>query len=1700
MTDFLTAVSTKKVNDAEPLIQEVKSLSVQEDAISIDSAESALGALKNQPSRKTVNNILSYLTTPGFSLLLPDPLNASIAHQLVNDTIPNYWKSLKGSKDIKQLEKILKNPTSLGHLITRLRSLIADSHQKKAPGEARNAAEHISDTFEVLDLILRGNDTSFLILQDVLSFGKNSIQKKLMWREYLAQAVSGRILSVAAEAEDVLKNSKDASRVPSWIADGNEYASWLGRNVAVLLDCRSESEDYLTAVAELCSKALGLGYTVIESGSIERFADFLSQMKTFEQRKYMNAIVAFVVKCFLSTHSTIKKDSPITSSTTIDAVAGLIHALIKDNDVLKEHLVSSLTRSTIPALDDSLAARRSILAALTKDDALAQTLALCSGYVKRSQPMFLTMMAKSTYHVNGMSNRIGAASTRARFLGIAVGIAISKMVDKPDLQLKFELEGAEAEEAGWYQRLTEVDDKVGTVSGLQGQKSSATPVKKVQPKPKPTPKPRKSPGITEIQGPRVVEVLSDSEDEDADLMMYEKPDSDPEDDTDDPTAINRNKPTTPVYIRDLIAGLRDQENYDRHELALATAASLIRRKANFGTEVADHLDELATLLTGLQDNSDLEAFAQQRQQALIALLLARPAQMAQWFARSFFSGDYSLQQRIAMLTTLGIGAREMAGMKDTSTDELIPAKPDFPSKQLPPRLHKIYAEQDTAPSMAKISSSMAREMLSPIASQAADQLSGPNVLKVRTFSSRMEVEKKRHKPIPNALAQIVADNFFFPLTGRWWLQVRANNDSIYASTHLLPPFLQTLSILLNASGPNTLALPQMTREYWDLLLSVRGLASNDKNILNALLFGFLMLLETNENKERLATEHGKELVETQAWTKMVFDGLGAGSEEDERVRVLAAGVVVRCQEVVEKIGLTIKDKAFDAGASALLSDIVANLQQDNGRCVASVGRVEGTNARKRDQYACKAAAPTSTECTPVKDASQQHPHPVKETVLPERRVSHHHLQSYLSSSTHCARQLCTKLAKTLSLDIDLEKDQPVSIIATLDMARSFSKAQGRRTFMLNFELGSKRECFFYLAETDPKKPSLLSSAPSKDNVETVQDWMEKCKCAEFWEQPGPKWYPRRLLDLQELRASPRDVQRARVRLVESKECIDQDEPHSLLHNDPAKHRNDRYVTLSHCWGKAKPGSVPLMTTFETEERFKNEGIMVQDLPKTFRDAVDFASRLERVGFIWIDSLCIRQAVRNLNVNEEEQQKDWIEQSRHMGKVYQKSFLNISATASSDSHGGLFFDHLPEHIWDNDVYIYCPKDKLSVSRDYDLAEQDEYIRCSLMDTSTWDDLVEHAPVNRRAWVLQERLLAPRVLHFGHDQLAWECQEFNVSESQIPDEIAIKPSRHAGFLKEGHFKSLTPSVGRSFREGRLNGFTEPDEHIKDLYIYELWKKTVENYSRTQLTKYEDRLIALGGMAKLFQEELFVEDRWQQYVAGLWSRYIESQLLWHVNIVYLGDGVYDDPSQRHPESGPSFSWASIDTPHGITYGDVTDYKTPQHGHIKPADQLFFKAVDHNITLTDLKNPFGMVKSGRILLAPRHLHPIELHKQPAGHGVPYMWRLTTGSQPKQSIEYTADYLDAPSSDTDIFGPNAQMYCMPAAYGERTVRRGERTLNCLLLKCEGSVSFKANANGKNEGHYRAFRRVGLAKVDDLFREELEALLEAVTREVICLC
>ncbi|KAF2192456.1 hypothetical protein K469DRAFT_311755 [Zopfia rhizophila CBS 207.26] len=40
---------------------------------------------------------------------------------------------------------------------------------------------------------------------------------------------------------------------------------------------------------------------------------------------------------------------------------------------------------------------------------------------------------------------------------------------------------------------------------------------------------------------------------------------------------------------------------------------------------------------------------------------------------------------------------------------------------------------------------------------------------------------------------------------------------------------------------------------------------------------------------------------------------------------------------------------------------------------------------------------------------------------------------------------------------------------------------------------------------------------------------------------------------------------------------------------------------------------------------------------------------------------------------------------------------------------------------------------------------------------FDDQVEKAPLNKLAWVMQERVLSRRTIHFSDKQMYWECGE-------------------------------------------------------------------------------------------------------------------------------------------------------------------------------------------------------------------------------------------------------------------------------------------------------------------------------------------------------
>jgi hypothetical protein len=217
----------------------------------------------------------------------------------------------------------------------------------------------------------------------------------------------------------------------------------------------------------------------------------------------------------------------------------------------------------------------------------------------------------------------------------------------------------------------------------------------------------------------------------------------------------------------------------------------------------------------------------------------------------------------------------------------------------------------------------------------------------------------------------------------------------------------------------------------------------------------------------------------------------------------------------------------------------------------------------------------------------------------------------------------------------------------------------------------------------------------------------------------------------------------------------------------------------------------------------------------------------------------------------------------MEKVYQHATCTISADCAAGSSAGFLRPTKRLHAddWIDPCLLSIPKmAKLWLHND--------------PMTSSWDRVVE--PLALRAWALQEQLLSMRVLHFGSGQLSWECHELATYQHCLLNFYE---------LEHKHLPRLL---------SRMN--IDTDVEIMSDPPLERWRSIVKNYSWRCLTKSEDKLIALSGMARVFRD--FLGD---EYLAGLWRSRILTELLWRV--------PYD---ARRPLEyrAPTWSWASLDS----------------------------------------------------------------------------------------------------------------------------------------------------------------------------------------------
>ena len=120
---------------------------------------------------------------------------------------------------------------------------------------------------------------------------------------------------------------------------------------------------------------------------------------------------------------------------------------------------------------------------------------------------------------------------------------------------------------------------------------------------------------------------------------------------------------------------------------------------------------------------------------------------------------------------------------------------------------------------------------------------------------------------------------------------------------------------------------------------------------------------------------------------------------------------------------------------------------------------------------------------------------------------------------------------------------------------------------------------------------------------------------------------------------------------------------------------------------------------------------------------------------------------------------------------------------------------------------------------------------------WRNDIEKSQFHKRGWVLQERLLAPRVLHFGKRQVYWECYQTQKSK-RSPLEV-----RYQGYrLKD--FNPLFRNSGPKKAQVRP-GLTT---HSMLAFRYDI----LSAYIGCNLTCSSDRLAALSGLAGLFEEK--------------------------------------------------------------------------------------------------------------------------------------------------------------------------------------------------------------------------------------------------------
>lgn len=362
-----------------------------------------------------------------------------------------------------------------------------------------------------------------------------------------------------------------------------------------------------------------------------------------------------------------------------------------------------------------------------------------------------------------------------------------------------------------------------------------------------------------------------------------------------------------------------------------------------------------------------------------------------------------------------------------------------------------------------------------------------------------------------------------------------------------------------------------------------------------------------------------------------------------------------------------------------------------------------------------------------------------------------------------------------------------------------------------------------------------------------------------------------------------------TRLIDVGEAVD---AHIRLVETTLVADNPRYAALSYRWGDTNR----LLTTTDSIRDRMTE-IPPDSMPRTIRDAVTATQRLG-LRYLWVDCLCIIQG----------DEDDWKREAAGMGDVYMNAHCTFSTHAAKHADDGFLAEslqrervyacggHVDGEPFQDEMTAYnkfvdFPKDTdPPLASDSFFISKGSYARHHL----------NRSELSSRGWVLQERILSRRLIHFGPGgSLYFESREGveHVETGLEPTYHPFPRLRHA--LKRLDQRDTTPT---------------PPDVVQ--HVYTDWYEIVMRFSACSLSKPEDKLVALQGIARKCQEltgDILMD--------GVWSNASGFCLLWLSQ---------EEPLGRNTSTHiPSWSWASvhgkIQFPHGTLQLDIRNI-TPE------------------------------------------------------------------------------------------------------------------------------------------------------------------------------